>query len=764
MKKIAIAILILACLSAPSISAQDITVGDANVSFGDGKALWKEVRLGDTPYSSFVVSEKGKLLDTSGADKSVELLAKIKSLNIHDPCRLSKGKSRHGDEIITLENGIIKLVIIPSLGGRIIELSNKATGANIFMDNYQKAGKKPALGEKEPELPIGGYVDGVSNNDQKTWKTPFRVEVVKDSGDEVVITETADVPVKTWDVEAPVTVQRTIAIEKGSARVRIRVKLVNRSKEQREFRFRDHARNALGGSPKKNEFWLSSLGYASFVPAHEGDAYTTLRVEQKIDTWQGILDRPSREGVAVLVGGEIEGRHCIWGTEGLAYYTHENNSSLREHAVEGIKIEIEHDYAPILNFDALTFANQDLAVEFVPEKFNFTPGETVKAIAGAALIARSSGTVKLFPRLLKDKREIASLEEISLPNVSLLVAEPKSFLLKIPANLPAGRYDLVVDVIGVDGKLAGVGRYRVFVSDPLGCFLAVLNPTDDGYGKGLSSTGEIFRAEVHVEKGGPDSKGAYKIGNALIPWTTNITAAGKALKIVHTADFSKFPEGSLLHSFGLAIPFRLGWDKTRAEVSSHRLRWTHQRDLRVTVGSKDRDEQWLVDQTKATTEQKIPYYSLSDNAARYPRWGIGGVLQMEPTSAWIWKTESEDTGPVLTVQEEKAAGWVNLFSMLTRQGITVYMPDMAKHSPKEILVDGEAGMIYAYFFPPHVRAMSLQKAGLIGKSRAESWGLGPDKKVSFTIFVQFHTTDPAGDLSAKGNVASHLRKTVQAMK
>ena len=764
MKKITIAILTLTFLSGASLSAQDITAGGANVSFGDGKALWKEVRLGDIPYSSYVVSEKGKPLDTSGADKSAELLAKVKFLNFDAPCSLSKGKSRHGEEIITIENGLIKLVIIPSLGGRIIELSNKATGANIFMDHYQKVAAKPARGEKEPEIPIGGYIDGVSNNDNITWKTPFRIDVVKDGGDEVVIKATADVPVKTWGVEAPVTVQRTIAIEKGSARAKIRVKLVNQSKEQREFRFRDHVRHALGGSPKKNEFWLSSLGYASFVPAHEGDAFTTLRVETKIDTWQGIIDRPTREGVALLVGGEIEGRHCIWGTKGLTYYTHENNSALREHAVESVKIEIDHDYAPILNFDALTFANQDVAVEFVPDKFNFTPGETVKAVAGAASISKHIGTVKLVPRFLKDKKEIAKLDEISLPNVSLLVAEPKSFGIKIPENLPAGRYDLVVDVITDDGKLEGAGRYRVFVTDPTGCFLTALNPTDDGYGKGLSTTGELVSAGVHVLKGGPESNGTYTIGNAKIPWTTKITPAGKALKILHTADFSEFPEGLLLQSFGLAIPFRLGWDKTRAEVRSHRLRWTHQRDLRVTVGSKDRDEQWLVDQTKATSEQEIPYYSLSDNAARYPRWGVGGVLQMSPTSAYIWKTESEDTGPVLTIQEEKAAGWVNLFSMLTNQGMTVYMPDMAKHSPKEIFVDGEAGIVYAYFFPPHVPAMNLKKSGSIGQSRAESWGLGTDKKVSFTIFVQFHTTDPAGDLTTKGNVAAHLRKTVQAMK
>jgi hypothetical protein len=542
------------------------------------------------------------------------------------------------------------------------------------------------------------------------------------------------------------------------------VKLVNHGKDQREFRFRNHVRHALGGSPKKNEFWLSSLGYASFVPSHEGDAFTTLRVEQKIDSWQGILDRPTREGVAVLVGGEIEGRHCIWGTDNITFYTYENNSALREHVVEGVKIEIDNDYAPILNFDALIFADQNLAVEFITEKFHFTPGETVKAVAGAALISKSSGTVKLVPRFLKDGKEIAKLDEISLPKVSMLVAEPKIFELKIPANLPAGRYDLVVEVIAFDGKRAGVGRHRVFVTNPTGCFLTVLNPTDDGYGKGLSSTGELVRAEVNVEKGGPESNGTYQIGNAGIPWTTKITPAGKALKIVHQADFSEFPEGSLLHSFGLAIPFRLGWDKTRAEMSSQRLRWTHQRDLRVTVGSKDRDEQWLIDQTKDTTEQKIPYYSLSDKAARYPRWGIGGVLQMEPTSACIWKTESEDTGPVLTVQEEKAAGWLNLFSRLTNQGMTVYMPDMSKKSPKEILVDGEAGMVYAYFFPPHVPAMSLKKASDAGKSRAEYWGLGPDKKVSFTIFVQFHTTDPAGDLTTKGNVATHLRDTVKAMK
>ena len=62
MKKITIAILTLTFLSGASLSAQDITAGGANVSFGDGKALWKEVRLGDIPYSSYVVSEKGKPL------------------------------------------------------------------------------------------------------------------------------------------------------------------------------------------------------------------------------------------------------------------------------------------------------------------------------------------------------------------------------------------------------------------------------------------------------------------------------------------------------------------------------------------------------------------------------------------------------------------------------------------------------------------------------------------------------------------------------
>jgi hypothetical protein len=60
--------------------------------------------------------------------------------------------------------------------------------------------------------------------------------------------------------------------------------------------------------------------------------------------------------------------------------------------------------------------------------------------------------------------------------------------------------------------------------------------------------------------------------------------------------------------------------------------------------------------------------------------------------------------------------------------------------------------------------MSLKKASDAGKSRAEYWGLGPDKKVSFTIFIQFHTTDPAGDLTTKGNVATPLRDTVKAMK
>ncbi|HUW56197.1 MAG TPA: hypothetical protein VMZ92_06145, partial [Planctomycetota bacterium] len=747
MKRAVMVLMLGVLVSAAEGAAAEITAGDAKLTTGASRALWERAGVGDVVFSDFACPETGRALDLSGS-RAAQMQAKVKALNVDAPCTLAKGRSRLGDETITLENGLAKVVIVPKYGGRIIEISNKATGANIFIDNYQDAAEAPTWevdrrGRKSVPALLGGWVESVDDGNQDYWNTPHTVETVKAAADEVVVRTRGEVKNSTWGVDGTVTVERTIGLTKGSGLVKLHVKLTNHSgRTEREMCFKPMVKHALGTEPSGDEVWVSSTGYVRRFPRDfKSDCYTTVRVEEKIDTWQGIVDRAEREGVVVLPGGEIGGRMDVFGNAGEGkehWYTFENTSTLREHVIDGDTIEVDHHYAPVLNFDAVTFANQDVAVEFVPEKVHFAPGEEIKALVGAARL-RTTGPeeVTLTPGFSRDGKVLMRGTPVTIP-AALLVAEPRAVSFVTPdATVPAptepGPVDLDVEV-STGGERIGSFRYRAFLSNATGAFLTLLQPGDDGFGKGLSITGQLVRAKVVVQRSDASgSSGSYELGTVSLPWKTAIEPVKEAFRIVHETDFSKLPKGMLLQSYGMCFPVRLGTDVSEVEVDAHRLQQRYQKQLRVTVGTGGgRDEQWLVDQARGTGGQEyhkaIPYWALSDSADRLPVWRFGGILQMSPTTAWVWKSSNYDSSPMPMVQEVTAAGWVDAYSLLTKSGVLVYMPDMPRNAPKEVIFDGEQGAFTVYFFPPHVPAMSLAKAGTQGTSRAEKWGLGPDRK------------------------------------
>lgn len=774
MKRTLIPVMLALLLSATPGAVATAAAADATLSAGAGRALWERAAVADVVYSDFACPEQGKVLDLSGS-RAAQLQAKVKALNVNAPCTMTRGRSRSGDETITLENGLVKVVIVPKWGGRIIEISNKATGANIFVDNYQNAAEAPTWqedrrGRKSPPVLLGGWVESVDDRNQDYWNTPHSIETVKATADDVLVRTRGEVPNETWGVKGTVTVERTIGIAKGSAVVTLHIKLTNHSGQtEREIRFRPMVRHALGTQALGDEAWVSSMGYVRRFPRdYAGDCYTTLQVEEKIDTWQGIVDRAEREGVVVLPGGEIGGRMDVFGNSGKGkdhWYTYENTSTKREHVIDGDTIEVDHDYAPVLNFDAVTFANDGLAVEFVPEKVHVAPGETVKVLVGAAWLRhRAAGRVTLTATFARQGNVLAKCRPITV-DAGLLVANPKPATFTVPDGLTDGPCDLRVEV-RVDGARTGTFRYRAFVCGGAGAFLTAVAPTDDGYGKGLSVTGKRLTAEVAVEKTGADgTSGVYRLGDVSLPWQTKITPMGAAFRVEHSVELARFPAGALMQSFGMTFPYRLGTDVSEVEVDAHRLQHRYQKQLRVTVGTQGgRDEQWLVDQARGAGTQEyhkpIPYWALSDSADRLPVWRFGGVLQTSATTAWVWKSSNYDSAPMPMVQETTAAGWVDAYSLLTKRGVLVYLPDMARNAPKEVIFDGEQGAFRVYFFPPHVPAMSLTKAGTQGKSRAERWGLGGDGKARFVFYVLFHPNDLTGHLPDANNVAGEIRKIV----
>ena len=85
------------------------------------------------------------------------------------------------DWIASLHLAIVVVFTIITLGFAvhtlIIAIANRATGANIFLDNYSRATAKPA--PKKGEVPglLGGWIEAPDNGSKSYWDTPHRVEV-----------------------------------------------------------------------------------------------------------------------------------------------------------------------------------------------------------------------------------------------------------------------------------------------------------------------------------------------------------------------------------------------------------------------------------------------------------------------------------------------------------------------------------------------------------------------------------------------------------
>jgi len=740
------------------------------VAFGPEFPLWREVAVGGAPFSSFVAPEAGALIDARRA-RSADLRALVAKLDRAAPCRIARESTGSGLEIVILENGLVRAAVIPSLGGRIIEIANRATGANIFIDNVRSAARAPDVSGRDRRVPfLGGYIERLCRDmasDSTSWRAPHRIDVIEETADAVAIRTSAEVDIETWDVRAPVEVERTLRIARGSARVEFAVSLTNRSgTSEREFRFQQDTAFALGGDIAGDEFWLSSLGYATQVPGHRaGDAYAAVHAEDGTDPWQAIIDRGAREGVALLVSGEIYGLIDIYYDPDERRYSYQSSSELREHVVEGSTIRVRQDFAPILDFDAVSFAGPETAVAFVPETLHMVPGQRVRAFAAACMLAGGDGEVTLVPTFVRDGEVAARLAPIAV-EAPLLVAAPAQVAFDVPADLSPGRYDLEADVV-IGNRVAGKVRHRAFVADPKGLVLKALRPSQDDYGAGLSLTGEIEEARVIVEASEAGlARGVYRLRDADpdLPWTVRVAPAGGAIRIDQEIDFGRFPETALLASLGLAIPIRLGTDRTAPEIISSRVRWTHQSRMRATAGGSGRDEQWLVDPTKEIREQAIPYWALSDTADRFPVWRLGGILQLAPTTAWTWRTGSADTAPILVVQEERAAGWLDVHSLLLDQGVTAYLPAIAEGTPRGILLDAEAGTLHLHFFPPQARALGLRGAGAGRRARASEWGLAPDGRARLTAYLLFHDRDLAGDVTRTGNRARAIRAAIESLR
>ncbi|MFA6292749.1 MAG: DUF4838 domain-containing protein, partial [Victivallales bacterium] len=206
----------------------------------DPKAGWK-IGRGDESY----------LMNPDGREISPEELKKIiwhatDSGNYNRQFeKLLFRANKRKIPIQFLENDLLKVGVIPEIGGRIIRITWKKSGMNFLKEPKDVTGLKN-IGESY--FNYGGYEEYIGNSfGGPGWEEPFKF---KKTGDEKTSSIEMDADIGDFSLK------RTVSLPKGTSNeVRIKSVLTNVSKEEKSTKLRVHPMVTLGKNSSDYIIW-----------------------------------------------------------------------------------------------------------------------------------------------------------------------------------------------------------------------------------------------------------------------------------------------------------------------------------------------------------------------------------------------------------------------------------------------------------------------------------------------------------------------------
>ncbi len=166
-------------------------------------------------------------------------------------CVLSRGRVGHFDAV-TIENRLVRIKVLPQVGGRIVEYALKSSGHN------QLCAEIDGLAPFRPgdEIPrgvlyeIAGYEDIITADGRWNWpgdfmQVPYALDVVTETPDEVTIRLAA--------AKGKVRIERTHALRRGTTTLTTVLKVTNTSDESIEMMLRHKCGARVGGAARRND-------------------------------------------------------------------------------------------------------------------------------------------------------------------------------------------------------------------------------------------------------------------------------------------------------------------------------------------------------------------------------------------------------------------------------------------------------------------------------------------------------------------------------
>lgn len=703
--------LLAALLACTAAAAQSVTVDTGPLAFTakkDGSGFLDEIKFGGRVVSSFASVGVEPSRAFAAADSAPANAWQAKLVALPDaPCSISRRQSRHGHEEVVLENRYLRVVIVPQIGGRIVELTSKVSGRNLCYDRYHEA-DLPNLAER---VYLGGFEDNIDRSDT-AWKTPYKLEIVSEMTDRVAVRVSADVE-NPGEGGSKLRIERTMSLERDSATLAVDVTYTVLGAPQ-NVKMMPLCFPSVGEKPDNDDvFYISSRGLTQSLPYVLGSNKDHLFPVGPADGWAALCDLGTGECLLHTFAGNVGEVNIYLGNDS---YTLEPYSPALEGRPVGSTSQMHLTYTPCFNLSGVAWVGRDAALQVALERDLLAAREPLRAkVAAIGLRPGAPTKVSLVPAIVGVDAQPRPLKGLELP-VSLLAATPVLAEWDVSA-LPGGNYTLLMELRQGDQKLAEA-RLPFAKSVSRGCFLELVTPAADVLPGTFSVFGAVERSLVQVTDVRRATKGddqvvtitgGHQQGKLRTPFVTEITArqGASSLYVRHTVNFGKQLAGRLVQALGLSLPLSLGDDE---------------HFIKTTVGGERINDSWRVDQT----DELFPSYLLSDWFPRWPKWRSGGILQESSTHYEAWKASQDDTSPVVTDQGQKAAGWIDVCN--AQWGVTARLAGMPQNAPCELFADAEHGVLTIYLRSPHAAPTSA-----------------PGGPVTYQVELHFHEgTHPVG--------------------
>jgi hypothetical protein len=198
----------------------------------------------------------------------------------------------YGYEVISLDNGLVRLSVTPAIGGRVLELKmhgNAGGVANVRMDNIHRQPDDPDW----PGADYGGFSDAATSGwPGPFWAVRYDLQTTRDP-DSGAVTLTAT------GQNASQKIVRRMTVRPESTAVEFSMEQTNTLDQPQQLTLRLHSELAAGDKADGQDVIILPVDDQIETMAYiVGAEYNRFRWINLSEPWAAVVDRVAEEGVA----------------------------------------------------------------------------------------------------------------------------------------------------------------------------------------------------------------------------------------------------------------------------------------------------------------------------------------------------------------------------------------------------------------------------------------------------------------------------------